>query len=221
MQAPFSCLPPVLAAIEATMSPARLARFMGAAKGDPQLALRLYIWNAQLCEAFYVPLQIAEVSIRNAVHLPVVKRFGPAWYSGLKFMGQLPQRYQDEVFDVVQTKSQLNGAAFTVDHVVSGLTFGFWVHLLTARYDNILWQGGVFRSFPNTPKGMARNDVHLRIEALRNFRNKVAHHSAIFDQGPKAHFQNLCDVVSMICADTHWLLLELATVEQAINSRPR
>ena len=50
------------------MSPARLDRFVPAARGDRNHALRLYIWNARLCEKFYLPIQLAEVTMRNAIH---------------------------------------------------------------------------------------------------------------------------------------------------------
>ena len=203
------------------MSPARLARFSAAANGDKNLALRLYIWNARLCEAFYLPLQVAEIAVRNAVHIPLRSRFGPAWFSSGKFLDQMPKRYKEEVYETVQREAARRGAAFTGDHVVAALTFGFWVHLLTSRYDNILWQGGVSRSFPHITRGMTRADVHEKVERLRDFRNLVAHHSAIFDRGPKAEYQNLVDILGLICPDTLWLLGELSNPDKVINARPR
>lgn len=73
MQEPFSCIADTLDAIEATISPARLKRYIPTAKGDRQLALRLYLWNVRICEAFYFPLQTAEIAARNAIKKPVEK----------------------------------------------------------------------------------------------------------------------------------------------------
>jgi hypothetical protein len=59
MQYLFSCLPNTYDGIEETLSHARLARYLPAARaanGDHHLALRLYIWNSRLCEAMYLPL---------------------------------------------------------------------------------------------------------------------------------------------------------------------
>lgn len=45
------------------MSQARLARYLPAAKGDRFHALRHYVWNARLCEEFYIPLQFSEIAL--------------------------------------------------------------------------------------------------------------------------------------------------------------
>jgi hypothetical protein len=42
-----SLTPATLRAVEATLSPARLSRYLAAADGNLELALRLYIWNAR------------------------------------------------------------------------------------------------------------------------------------------------------------------------------
>ena len=68
MQLTFSCTPSALKNIEGTISPARLGRYAGSAGVDKQKALQLYVWNARLCEAFYLPIQLCEVAIRNAIH---------------------------------------------------------------------------------------------------------------------------------------------------------
>jgi hypothetical protein len=133
----------------------------------------------------------------------------------------LPDCYQNELAKVVTDEMKGRGARFAIDHVVAGLTFGFWVRLLTRRYDNILWQGGVSRSFPHVKKGVSRADMHDKSERLRTFRNKVAHHYAIFDRGPKAEYQNLTEIVETICPDTLWLMRQLANPDRVINARPR
>lgn len=214
-------MPPVLNAIEAAMSPARLNRFSAGAGGDKHRAFRQYVWNARLCEEFYLPLQVAEITIRNAIHQTLTRRFGSDWPTSSAFIEQIPDRYKSEVRRVVNDERAAKRAGFTVDHVVAGLTFGFWVHLLTARYDDLLWQGGVKRSFPHVAKGTTREQVYLKVDRLRAFRNRVAHHFAIFDRRPTAEYQNLLDLVSAICPHTEWVVRQLANPARVISARPR
>lgn len=67
MQPLFSCVPSVYAEIEGALTQVRISRYLAAAKNDKQLALRLYVWNARLCECLYLPVQFTEVAVRNAV----------------------------------------------------------------------------------------------------------------------------------------------------------
>src|SRR3546814_9403474 len=172
MQYPFSCLPDALSAIEATLAPARLARYLPEAKGDKHLALRLYIWNARLCEAFYIPTQFAEVAVRNAVHKPVRSRFGEEWYQGTSFKSLLPKHHQEELAAVVEAEKRSRGGAFTGNHVIAGLSFGFWLNLLTSRYEKHLWQTGLQKSFPLIPSRTTRQYAYDRLNQLSLFRNK-------------------------------------------------
>lgn len=202
------------------MSPARLLRF-AQPTGDRNRSLRTYVWNAQLCEAFYLPLQFSEVTVRNAIHKTLTRRFGAEWPTDPACVEQLPRRYQDEVHKAVHDERNARGAAFTVDHVVANMTFGFWVHLLTSRYENILWNGGVSRSFPNVPRRMTREQMYRKVSQLRAFRNRVMHHYAIFDRRPMAEYQNLLEVVGFICTDSEWLIRQIANPARVLGQRPR
>ena len=221
MQQPFSCVPSVYASLESTISSARLARYLPEARNDKHYAVRLYVWNARLCEEFYLPLQIAEVSVRNAIHKTLIRRFGVDWHDNAAITGLLTAKYQKELADVVQSEKGARGSGFTADHVVQGMTFGFWAHLLTARYDQILWQGGVVRSFPHISRQTTREDVHGRVDRMRNFRNKVAHHFAIFDRSPTAENLNIQEVIAMICPDTLWMVKELSNPVRVLSKKPR
>jgi hypothetical protein len=220
MQQPFSCLPAAYDRIEASMSPARLARFARAAKGNKQLGLRLYVWNARICEALYFPMQVAEVTARNAISIPVRKRFGTEWYDNIKFINLLPKWQKENLKSTLEKERKRRGDRLTQDHMVAGLNFGFWVHLMTASYDKQLWGNGVKHSFPNCGD-LNREGIYNYIDQLRIFRNEVAHHFAIFDRTPQAKYQNVLRVLEITCADTHWLVIETSRVSSVINQRPK
>jgi hypothetical protein len=221
MQYPFSCVPNTLNSIEATLSSARLSRYLHAAKGDKQLALRLYVWNARLCESLYFPLQTAEVAVRNAIQKPVRKRFGSFWYREPKFMNILPKRMKNELAETVYKETARRGAALNEDHIIAGISFGFWVHLMTRSFDKHLWANGIGQSFPGADPKVDRETVYVMLNYMRNFRNDVMHHYAIFDRGPQAQFQNILQITKLVCPETHWLASHLSRVSQVINARPR
>jgi hypothetical protein len=75
-----------VAGLTATISPERFNTYLIAAGHDPARALRLYMWNAQVGEAFHVPIQAVEVSLRNRVNAALVAVFGPDWWQAQPFL---------------------------------------------------------------------------------------------------------------------------------------
>lgn len=220
MQILFSCLPARMSELERVISPARVARFSRAVQGDTNRALRLYLWNSRLCAELYLPLQLAEVATRNGIHEALTSRFGPAWYNSTAFTPQLTQRYQDELAKTVADEQQGRGAGFAVDHVVGGMTFGFWVHLLTTRYSTLLWPSGFTAAFPLIHPVVSQHIIHTSVDRLRRFRNRVFHHYAIFDASPTAEYANLLKVLGWISEDAVWLAKETANPAAVIARRP-
>lgn len=65
------------AALELCVSPERLAVYLQATANHRQAALDLYIWNLTLSAAFYGPLGIFEITLRNALHREISVLYGP------------------------------------------------------------------------------------------------------------------------------------------------
>src|SRR4051794_21156021 len=166
MQYPFSPMPNVLAAIETTMSQARLARYLPAAKGDRYHALRLYVWNARLCEEFYIPLQFSEIALRNAIHRKLATLYGENWFEARRLTNIIPDRHKTEIAKVTLDEMDRRGTSFTADHVVAGLSFGFWQNLMGSRLEFTLWRDGIRSAFPHLPNGFSREEVYKRLERL-------------------------------------------------------
>jgi len=221
MQPPFSCTESTFCAIEQTLSPARLQRYMPAAGGNKHFALRLYVWNARLCEAFYLPTQLAEVSIRNVVHAAITDQYQDTWHRRGSFLCTLPDRLKTELNKVIADERAIHGLLLTNDHIVSGLSFGFWAHMFTANFEGILWPKYFPLCFPNKPTGLDRYELYGWIESLRAMRNRIAHHKPVFDKNPTAEYQNIIQLVSWICPDTAWFLKTTSHVSSIINARPR
>jgi hypothetical protein len=220
MQYPEPPSSQVLDAIEKTMSPARLARFMPLG-GDRTQALKTYVWNARLCEEFYIPLQLTEVSYRNGVVRRLIGHYGPGWFQDHRFISTIPDRHKDELRDVTLTEKTKRGASFTVDHVIAGLSFGYWLNLMGHSVAHILWKQSLYAPFPHLPKDTTRENVYLRLEQFRRFRNSVMHHYAIFDKGPVAEYNNIRVLVGWMCPHTLWLMSELSNPAAVLQQRPQ
>jgi hypothetical protein len=165
-----------------SISPSRLQRYQSAA-GDPLETIVNYLWNMALAESLYCSLSAVEVALRNALHDTLTRHFGtPTWYDR---QGLLERRQVDEV-SAAKQRIRGYGKAVTPDRVVSELTFGFWVTILSRPYDARLWQGQnaapLKHAFPRVPRRQRqRRIIHQHYNAIRESRNRVFHHEPLFD----------------------------------------
>ncbi len=206
-------MPATYGAIENSLSQARLGRYLGEAGHDRHYALRLYIWNARICEAFYLPTQICEVTIRNALHGALKAHHGEKWFERGGFLCTLPARLKEELESVIADERASYGHSMTLDHIVSGLSLGFWVRLLTSKYDEVFWPAYFRAQFPCKPYDINRQSLYNKVERFRKYRNKIAHHKPIFDRGPVAEYQNLLDIVGWVSPETKWFVQTLSHIQ--------
>ena len=221
MQHNFSCIPATLTAISKTISHPRLGRYLPAAKGDIQYALRLYMWNARLCQEFYIPTQLTEIAFRNALAQGLEKRFGENWHTAAGLVSGLPLRMQNELKRAKTSEFKNHGTNMTSGHIVSAMSLGFWVHLVSANPRQYIWKGNVRLLFPHLPAHIQDADIHTKIDKLRKFRNRIAHHTAVFDRKPVKQYQNIQDIISWICPETFWLMKQSANPAYVLSLRPR
>ena len=221
MQYPFSCMPNTFVALEITLSSQRLGRYLAEARGDKRRIMRLYVWNARLCEAFYLPCQLVEVAVRNRLHDTLTRRFSVVWYSDAAFVSPLPDRFKNEITNAVRDCTREHGKAMTTNHIVCSMSLGFWCHLLTSNFDHILWKNGMGQAFPHIARGVARQHIYDRLDQLRKWRNRIAHHGVIFDKKPMREVQNIKFIIDWVCPETSWLLNETSNVSRTINMKPK
>lgn len=220
MQYRFSLTPAASRAIEASLSQARLRKYIGETHGDLDRAIQLYHWNCRLCGAFYPPINVAEVTIRNAISIPLKKRFGADWHRSSKLRNILNETRRSELKAATDREERQHGPNTTASHVISGLNFGFWVGLMARPYDKHLWANGIKSSFPAAPKGFDRATIHQKIDAVRQIRNDVMHLRSIFDKQPRKRLAEITAAVALICEDTAFFLRITSEVEQIIAQKP-
>jgi len=151
--------------------------------GTDRDMLVTYLFNLALCEALYTPLSLLEISLRNTLHTNLSALYGsPAWY---KIPGVL-QPYQVGDITKVEAKIVRQQKTVTVPRVISELKFGFWTSLLSKDYDGLWrarWATLLKSSFPEIPRSVRqRNNVYHRYNDIRELRNRVFHHEAIWSR---------------------------------------
>lgn len=161
-------------------SEARTNKYLRACGGNKQKALRLYKSNARLSQQFYGVLSLFEITLRNAINDHYLAQFGKDWIiNQAKLAGLL----EHEASEVHATENAYRKAGvYSHDKMVGSFTFGFWTYLFTKHNYKV---GGktLLQIFPNRPKGTTQKSVYNDITAIREFRNRIAHHEPIcFDK---------------------------------------
>ncbi|KPH77061.1 hypothetical protein [Bosea vaviloviae] len=221
----FSYTDAVIDALETSLSPERMATYVGRADGDRERAVRLYTWNTAVSAAFYGPLQGLEVALRNGVNRELAVRYGADWYdnpgAGLD-TGTLAR------ISAARADLRRDGYPDDPPHMVAALSFGFWVALLgpggrlpgfgKANYDMTIWRAGVFRAFAHAR--LSRKAAHAPLDYLRTFRNRIAHHEPIFDRHLAADYASLLQVAGWISAETRAWIMHHSRVPGVLAQSP-
>ena len=184
--------------LERFISRERLEKYLSAKNGDISAAISLYEHNSRLSEAFYTPLQSLEICLRNALNEQLTALYGNDWLTnGAPPFDQNTQDWIDEA--ITDLGGLANGVGF--GHVVAELKLAFWVSLLAPRYDSTVWRAGLYKAFI-AKGGKSRGQVHSRLNALRRFRNRVAHHEPIFHRNLDETHKEIIETIEWICRDT-------------------
>jgi hypothetical protein len=157
-----------VAGLDPWVSTERLESYRLPGDSDLQMVVN-YLYNLALSEALYTPLSFLEISLRNSLHANLMAFFGTStWYD-------LPNALEpSEQLNVRRVQGRLAnlGKLVTPGRVVSELSFGFWVSLLSGPYDATIWRPHkaivLKSSFPNIPRPLRqRKTIYDRYNALR------------------------------------------------------
>lgn len=209
----------MLADLEATLSQPRIAAYRQAAGYDEIRTLQLYRWNTQLGEAFHLPVQAVEIALRNRINTVLVARYNDDWWNDPRFFhdASLKQRAQIEE---VKARIARRGAPVVTGQIVAGLSFGFWVSMLDARFNPALWSAQLTTVFPHLPNGTSRDAAQKLMRQIAEFRNRIWHHEPIFKDNTTLHYSNCMKALGWLCAHQKAWVKPQCTVMQVVRSRP-
>jgi hypothetical protein len=186
-------------AIERSLSTDRLGKYLVSTGNDLDLAISLYERNTRLAEAVYAPLQTLEICLRNHLDDHLTTTYGADWMTnGSPPLNELAQKKVRWAQAELKTKK----IPATRNAILAELNFGFWTSLLAKQYDATIWRSACHRTFRSNGKGLARQIIHGRFNAIRRFRNRVAHHEPIFHADLEKTHEEILEACSWICGHT-------------------
>lgn len=213
----MSCDPPTWS--DRVFSQPRLTPYVVAAQLDGTHAMDRYQWNLQVSEAFYPALACLEISLRNALDVQLQQHYGrPDWWESVP-LSKLLKGDEAVVRRAEADASKRKGAAMSADDVVAGLSFGFWVSLLSHRYDRYLWVPALHKAFPHY-KGR-RKELFDNFDAMRRLRNRVMHHEPIHHRHLEADHAKIYRLVGYIDPDAVVWLQRFDRVPAVLASKPK
>ena len=201
---------------------ARFLAYAQACNGNHDRAVSLYNWNAEVSAAFLEILHHLEVLFRNAIdrRFPAAEADGrlsicvhDVWLCDPEI---LTEESRSKVNDGIARLTQ-EGKRPTRGHVIASLTFGFWGALFSGRYEE-LWRTTLAGAFPNG--NGRRRQVNELATVIQRFRNRVAHHEAIFSLDLRKIFEQHLQLVGIIDAEARAYIRGLSRVEKLLLEKP-
>lgn len=233
------------AALDRSITSARLGTYLAVAAGDKAWARALYLWDRELAVAFLADIALLEVALRNAMNERMSARWGPQWYARVDV--PLDDRSCRQLADAW---SRIRGDR-TPDRVVAQCMFGFWTGLLDkgdhvgrpprrvrCDYDVHLWRACLDRAFlGGRAQARADNDkwgrsyAHQVVGRVNILRNRVAHHEPLINGYPlggqrqrlsaQDGHADCLRLAAMLDRDLHSLLQAHSAVPSILARRPR
>lgn len=160
-----------------------LQKYEQALGGNTSKVHRLYKANIRLAQSFYPLLTILEVALRNAIDKCLIQHFNdPDWirnqvngYMSDPLLGRLRNPYSMKNMAIKTINKNHNRSH---GKLISDINFGFWTEFFEKKHYGLL-QGKVDHIFSNKPSTIKRNNIYDRLNEIRRFRNRVAHHEPV------------------------------------------
>lgn len=199
----------------------RLTRYLQETSGNKREALKLYLWNSQLSQSLYLPLQIWEVLFRNKIDSFLRFRYGGDWPRSERAMKELHGKDAKKVSETIQRLEDRHDGKVTTDMIVADLTCGFWVSQITSKYNVPYgWKSNIkFRVFTDNHK-ITRQEASEISDDLLDLRNRVAHHEPVFHLALPELRDDLNYLVEGMCGVTASILNQYCSFDSIWASRP-
>lgn len=214
----------MFAIYERLFSAERMNRYLAAAHGQPDAAVRLYQANLRLSEALYSPLALLEVALRNQLNTALQVHFQQSdWLLTQQTGFMRDRRFQfrntrtgrlvvnDFLLRSVQgAEKKLRGQA-TQSALLSELMFGFWTELFDPTPFRVL-QGVPLSIFKQKPAAINRVAIFTRLTEVRKLRNRVYHYEPICLRQQTACLTDLRIMHSYVQELSGWLDADLPAI---------
>lgn len=203
------------------ISAPRFSTYLSQYQGSQDHALRLYTWNIELSAAFWGPLAILEVLLRNSMHTQLAKGRQADWWDASSV--NLMDRENDALASTIRKLKKAGNCNPSADDIVGASSFGLWVGLLDVGlprhhqldYPMALWEPRLKHAFPHL-NGVKRKQLHGELNRIRIFRNRVAHHEPIFRGNTALTMTLIADVAGYMNPDVKDFILSAHRVDTVL-----
>jgi hypothetical protein len=213
------CTSDQIRAIRATISPNRFATYLKAAGHDEARALLLYLWNAQLGEAFHTPIQAVEVGLRNCIDNALAREFTPNWWECADLDRILDEERKGDLATVIR-RIRNRKLELCTGQVVAGLSLGFWVGLLAPRYNPPIWSKHLRASFPYYPIGRNHKSLFREAGKVATLRNRISHHEPLIARNISQDFADVMLLLEWICPATATWIRPHCRIPSLLRDKP-
>ncbi len=200
----------------------RFRAYLETSGGEHEKAVALYNWNAKISAAFLEIIYHLEVLFRNSIDRQFEATDPDAPLTILK-----PHPWLcDPAVLTVESREKVNEAIGrlqrerkppTRDRVVASLSFGFWQALFSGVYEG-LWRTTLSGAFPH---GTGRRREVARLSGpILHFRNRIAHHEAIFSSDLQARYGQILALAEIIDPEAARYIEEISRVEKLLLEMP-
>jgi hypothetical protein len=204
------------------ISELRFRSYLEASGGDHDRAVALYSWNVQISAAFLETLCHLEVLFRNSIDRQFPDSDPTAALSILRAdcwlsdPALLTSDSREKVNDAIARLERV-GKRPTRGRVIASLSFGFWHALFAGVYED-LWRTRLASGFPHG-NGRRRQVAGLAGQLL-HFRNRIAHHEAIFPGSLGERHDEVLELASLMDVDAGTYISALSRVPTLLARKP-
>ena len=165
--------------LQRVLSKERLVPYLAKHPDDPEKAIDHYKSNIVISEAFYPPISVLEICLRNSIDLQLQKLYSTQeWYYEGHFT-KIISPFQITKIQEARTNILRERKTITPGKMIAELSFGFWTSLFDKRFDRTLWKQ-LRLTFPSCPKQIRqRNTISKKLNGIRKFRNRIFHHEPV------------------------------------------
>jgi hypothetical protein len=97
----------------------------------------------------------------------------------------IKKTYEEQKIEETIRKINRSGKLATPDRIISMMDFGFWTNFLDSKFEDeaaeiFLWPNLLPVIFPHAPEGITRDTISSKLKRIRELRNRLSHHEAIW-----------------------------------------
>jgi hypothetical protein len=200
----------------------RFCAYLEETGGRHERAVALYNWNAEISAAFLEVIYHLEVLMRNAIDqqfpagdpaTPLSVLRPDVWLCDARVLTDESREKVNEAIGRLQRGNKRP----TRGRVIASLSFGFWQSLFSGAYED-LWRASLSKAFPNG-NGKRREIAGLS-GAVLHFRNRIAHHEAIFSSDLGVRHQQILRLAGTIDLEAELYIAGLSRVDELLLEMP-